>query len=80
LGQVGVGAADGRVVEVPNHCQLRVALEQREHGGKRVAKLVFEFLLEALEVFDKLPKFKCRPLVLPKKHIQKRTAALVTAL
>jgi hypothetical protein len=48
----GEGAADGGVVEVPDHRQLRVALKQREHGGKRCAKLVFEFLLEALEFFD----------------------------
>jgi hypothetical protein len=55
-----------------------VALEQREHGWKRCTKFVFKFLLEALEGFDKIPKVERRPLVLPKHHIQKRAAALIT--
>jgi hypothetical protein len=79
-GQKSEGAPEGRVGEMPNHRQLRVALEQRKHGVKLRTKFILQFLLEAVESFDKFPKVECRPMVLPYQHIQERAVALITSL
>jgi hypothetical protein len=79
--QGGLGATGAGVVKVANHRELRVALEQREHGSrKRVTKFVFELLLKALEGVDEGPKVERCPLVLPKHYIVERAATLVTSL
>jgi hypothetical protein len=68
-GQRGQDPSDGCIIKIPNHRQLRVALEQREYGWKRCTKLVFQRLLESLEGLDKALKMERHPIVLPKQHI-----------